>query len=609
MAPGSRGVGAVFVHFSGEDSDQTGDAIGEPRVPRRSRSRYLSNAPGLADQLVASRKDSAREGGSCAAYFCKVPDLRKSELGLVRYGPANRGHRSVFGPFEGSFPIGIPASPVLTITPSFLVRFRPVKYGIEALDILYALVKGCSPKSGKCIPDHILRISRYIGLKSGQKWLGQPSVKLGQPWSNLVNSGRIWSNLLKLWERGIEIDPAKVQVIRSMPAPKTEKEIRSFLRRINYIARFIAQLTANLRASVQAAEKRRKDKHPWAACWDNKRAMLGQQDETGKKEQAIYYLSKKFTEPETRYLLVEKMCCALAWASKKLRQYMLYYTTWLVSRMDPIKYIFEKPTPTGKIARWQVLLSEFDILFVARKAIKGQAIADYLADYPSEQLELMDSELVFLTRNKLICKPRHVGKKTHSCTNVELSDRQDFPGSSRNPDWKTVLQRTKNTPAAPVRGTVSHESKLGFPLIRNLTKSLSDSLQVDPRARVRWKDDDSGYDVQLSVRLIASPVRPESSPEKHIKTDPAPRLPGAITLYSELRFMQTLYRWKVDVESFPKICCMTHFEHQKASKTALENQVRKGYARENRGRFSGGLAWRIRAPRGSTRAGPYRAGA
>uniref|UniRef100_A0A2N9IPC1 Uncharacterized protein n=1 Tax=Fagus sylvatica TaxID=28930 RepID=A0A2N9IPC1_FAGSY len=81
--------------------------------------------------------------------------------------------------------------------------------------------------------------------------------------------------------------------------------------------------------------------------------MLGQQDETGKKEQAIYYLSKKFTEPETRYLLVEKTCCALAWASKKLRQYMLYYTTWLVSRMDPIKYIFEKPALTGKIARWQ----------------------------------------------------------------------------------------------------------------------------------------------------------------------------------------------------------------------------------------------------------------
>ena len=63
MPPGSRGVGAVFVHFSDEDSGQTGDALSEPRVPRRSRSHYLSNVPGLEDQLVASRKDSAREGG------------------------------------------------------------------------------------------------------------------------------------------------------------------------------------------------------------------------------------------------------------------------------------------------------------------------------------------------------------------------------------------------------------------------------------------------------------------------------------------------------------------------------------------------------------------
>jgi hypothetical protein len=63
MAPGSRGVGAVFSHFSGEDSGQMGDATGEPRVARCSWSCNLSNAPGLADQLVVSWKDSAREGG------------------------------------------------------------------------------------------------------------------------------------------------------------------------------------------------------------------------------------------------------------------------------------------------------------------------------------------------------------------------------------------------------------------------------------------------------------------------------------------------------------------------------------------------------------------
>uniref|UniRef100_A0A2N9HV67 Reverse transcriptase/retrotransposon-derived protein RNase H-like domain-containing protein n=1 Tax=Fagus sylvatica TaxID=28930 RepID=A0A2N9HV67_FAGSY len=227
-----------------------------------------------------------------------------------------------------------------------------------------------------------------------------------------VTSGKLLGFIVS--GRGIEIDPAKVQAIRSMPAPRTEKEIRSFLGRINYIARFIAQLTATCEPLFKLLRKDVKIK--WTEdcqkAFDKIKeyllnppilvpptpgrplilyltvqeasmgCMLGQQDETGKKEQAIYYLSKKFTEPETRYLLVEKTCCALAWASKKLRQYMLYYTTWLVSRMDPIKYIFEKPALTGKIARWQVLLSEFDILFVASKGDQGTSHSRLLGRLP-----------------------------------------------------------------------------------------------------------------------------------------------------------------------------------------------------------------------------------
>ena len=41
--------------------------------------------------------------------------------------------------------------------------------------------------------------------------------------------------------------------------------------------------------------------------------VLGQHDETRKKDHAIYYLRKKFTEYESKYISVEKMCCALAW--------------------------------------------------------------------------------------------------------------------------------------------------------------------------------------------------------------------------------------------------------------------------------------------------------
>ena len=44
-------------------------------------------------------------------------------------------------------------------------------------------------------------------------------------------------------QRGIEVDPAKVQAIRDMLTPQSGKQIRSFLGKVNYTARFITQLT------------------------------------------------------------------------------------------------------------------------------------------------------------------------------------------------------------------------------------------------------------------------------------------------------------------------------------------------------------------------------
>ena len=65
------------------------------------------------------------------------------------------------------------------------------------------------------------------------------------------------------------------------------------------------------------------------------------------------------------------------------------HTTWLIARLDPIKYIFEKHSLSGRIARWQVFLSEFDILYVSQKSIKGSAIADFLAERANEEYESM----------------------------------------------------------------------------------------------------------------------------------------------------------------------------------------------------------------------------
>ena len=75
--------------------------------------------------------------------------------------------------------------------------------------------------------------------------------------------------------------------------------------------------------------------------------------------------------------------------SSKARQYMLYHTTWLIAKLDPIKFIFEKPSLSERIARWQILLLEFDILYVSQKAIKVSAIAYFLTERANDEYEPM----------------------------------------------------------------------------------------------------------------------------------------------------------------------------------------------------------------------------
>ena len=129
--------------------------------------------------------------------------------------------------------------------------------------------------------------------------------------------------------------------------------------------------------------------------------VLGQHDESGRKEHAIYYLSKKFTDCETRYSLLEKTCCELVWAARRLRQYMLTHTTLLISKIDLIKYIFEKPALSGRIDRWKMILTEFDIQYTTQKAIKGSVLVDHLAhqavkDYQSMKFDFPDEDIMTL---------------------------------------------------------------------------------------------------------------------------------------------------------------------------------------------------------------------
>jgi hypothetical protein len=204
--------------------------------------------------------------------------------------------------------------------------------------------------------------------------------------------------------RGIEVDPSKIKAILEMEPPQTEKEVRSFLGKIQFISRFIAKLTSTCEPMFRLLKKGVPFK------WDDKcqkafdaikrylqsppvlmppvpgqplilylsvtssamGCMLAQEGDGG-AEKAVYYISKKMIGCEERYTALEKTCWGLVWASKKLRHYMLAYSVVLISRMDPLKYLFEKPALTGKLARWLLLLAEFDIRYVTSEVCKRKS--------------------------------------------------------------------------------------------------------------------------------------------------------------------------------------------------------------------------------------------
>jgi ribonuclease HI len=88
-------------------------------------------------------------------------------------------------------------------------------------------------------------------------------------------------------------------------------------------------------------------------------------------------------------------------AIKKLRHYLQAHSVRLISRADPLKYIISRPILSGRLTKWALLLQEFEIVYVSQKAIKGQALADFLVDHliPDEwkfSEDLPDEDVLFI---------------------------------------------------------------------------------------------------------------------------------------------------------------------------------------------------------------------
>ncbi|KAL5576836.1 hypothetical protein UlMin_018535 [Ulmus minor] len=106
-------------------------------------------------------------------------------------------------------------------------------------------------------------------------------------------------------------------------------------------------------------------------------ALVGEEDGV---QWPIYYTSKSLLDAETRYPEIEKLALALMVAARKLRPYFQAHTIVILTKF-PLKQVFQKPEASGRLAKWSIELGEFDIQFKPQTAIKGQALADFIAEF------------------------------------------------------------------------------------------------------------------------------------------------------------------------------------------------------------------------------------
>ena len=83
---------------------------------------------------------------------------------------------------------------------------------------------------------------------------------------------------------------------------------------------------------------------------------------------------------------MEKLAFALVTAARKLRPYFQAHTIELLTN-HPLQKAMNKPNAARRLIQWSIELSEFNIDYRPRTAIKVQALADFIAEFTTKDDE------------------------------------------------------------------------------------------------------------------------------------------------------------------------------------------------------------------------------
>ncbi|XP_059446530.1 uncharacterized protein LOC132178090 [Corylus avellana] len=201
--------------------------------------------------------------------------------------------------------------------------------------------------------------------------------------------------------RVIEANPEKIQVVQDMQSPKNMKRLQQLTDKIAALNRFISRSTDKClpffkilrKVCEQAFEQLKKclasppllsRTIPREALYLHLTvsptafsAVLVQEEGVQK---LVYFISRALRGSEERYVQIEKLAFTLTISSRKLRPSFQAHTIRVLTEY-PLKKVLQKLDLSGRLASWAIEIREFDIDFVPRNAIMGQALIDFLAEF------------------------------------------------------------------------------------------------------------------------------------------------------------------------------------------------------------------------------------
>ena len=96
-------------------------------------------------------------------------------------------------------------------------------------------------------------------------------------------------------------------------------------------------------------------------------------------QQPVYYVLEAKLGATLNYIEIQKIAYAVLISSRKLKHYFQAYEI-AVPSSQPLGDILSNKEAYGRIGKWATELSQFELNYVSRAAIKSQALADFMAE-------------------------------------------------------------------------------------------------------------------------------------------------------------------------------------------------------------------------------------